>query len=141
MTEPQGGADPKVFRTTAVPDGDHWIINGEKWFSSFASMASFIIAMAMTDPDAPPYQRYSMFVVPGDTPGIDVLRDVGLGYQPLGRRAGRLRPLRERPRAGRPYAGPAGRGLRGGANTLGWRADSPCDAHRRPGPPDLRHAL
>jgi alkylation response protein AidB-like acyl-CoA dehydrogenase len=52
MTEPQGGADPKVFRTTAVAGGDHWIINGEKWFSSFASMASFIIVMAMTDPDA-----------------------------------------------------------------------------------------
>ena len=77
MTEPQGGADPKVFRTTAVQDGNHWIINGEKWFSSFASMASFIIVMAMTDPDAPPYQRYSMFVVPGDTPGINVMRDVG----------------------------------------------------------------
>ena len=60
------------------------MINGEKWFSSFASMASFIIVMAMTDPDAPPYERYSMFVVPGDTPGINVLRDVGLGYQPLG---------------------------------------------------------
>jgi acyl-CoA dehydrogenase len=84
MTEPQGGADPKVFRTTAVQDGNHWIINGEKWFSSFASMASFIIVMTMTDPEAPPYQRYSMFVVRGDTPGINVLRDVGLGYQPLG---------------------------------------------------------
>ena len=84
MTEPQGGADPKVFTTTAVQDGDHWVINGEKWFSSFASMASFIIVMAMTDPEAPPYERYSMFVVPGDTPGINVLRDVGLGYQPLG---------------------------------------------------------
>ncbi|MFZ0834648.1 MAG: acyl-CoA dehydrogenase family protein, partial [Mycobacterium sp.] len=84
MTEPQGGADPKVFTTTAVQDGDHWIINGEKWFSSFASMASFLIVMAMTDPDAPPYERYSMFVVPGETPGINVLRDVGLGYQPLG---------------------------------------------------------
>jgi acyl-CoA dehydrogenase len=84
MTEPQGGADPKVFTTTAVADGDHWVINGEKWFSSFASMASFIIVMAMTDPEAPPYERYSMFVVPGDTPGINVLRNVGLGYQPLG---------------------------------------------------------
>jgi alkylation response protein AidB-like acyl-CoA dehydrogenase len=41
MTEPQGGADPKVFTTSAVPDGDEWVINGEKWFSSFASMASF----------------------------------------------------------------------------------------------------
>ena len=59
-------------------------------------MASFIIVMAMTDPDAPPYQRYSMFVVPGDTPGINVLRDVGLGYQPLGAVDGGLRPLRKR---------------------------------------------
>ena len=84
MTEPQGGADPKVFTTTAVQDGDEWVINGEKWFASFASSASFIIVMAVTDPDAPPYERHSMFVVPGETPGIDVLRDVGLGYQPLG---------------------------------------------------------
>ncbi len=84
MTEPQGGADPKVFTTTAVPDGDEWIINGEKWFSSFASMASFLIVMAVTDPEAPPYERHSMFVVPAETPGINVLRDVGLGYQPVG---------------------------------------------------------
>src|SRR6516164_3225768 len=84
MTEPQGGADPKVFTTSAVQDGDHWVINGEKWFSSFASMASFLIVMAVTDPDASPYQRHSMFVVPAETPGINVLRDVGLGYQPLG---------------------------------------------------------
>ena len=92
MTEPQGGADPKVFTTTAIQDGDHWVINGEKWFSSFASMASFIIVMAMTDPDAPPYERYSMFVVPAETAGIDVLRDVGLGYQlPGGGREGYVR--------------------------------------------------
>ena len=84
MTEPQGGADPKVFTTTAVQDGDEWVINGEKWFSSFADIAAFIIVMAVTDPDAPPYERYSMFVVPGETPGINVLRNVGLGYQPLG---------------------------------------------------------
>ena len=81
MTEPQGGADPKVFTTAAVQDGDEWVINGEKWFSSFASMASFLIVMAVTDPDAPPYQRHSMFVVPAETPGINVLRDVGLGYR------------------------------------------------------------
>ena len=84
MTEPQGGSDPKVFTTTAVQDGDEWVINGEKWFSSFASSASFLIVMAVTDPDAAPYERHSMFVVPGETPGINVLRDVGLGYQPLG---------------------------------------------------------
>jgi acyl-CoA dehydrogenase len=84
MTEPQGGADPKVFTTQAVQDGDEWVINGEKWFSSFASMASFLIVMAVTDPDAAPYDRHSMFVVPAETPGINILRDVGLGYQPVG---------------------------------------------------------
>jgi alkylation response protein AidB-like acyl-CoA dehydrogenase len=84
MTEPQGGGDPKVFTTEAVQDGDEWVINGEKWYSSFASSASFLIVMAVTDPDAPPYERHSMFVVPGDTPGINILRDVGLGWQPIG---------------------------------------------------------
>ncbi len=84
MTEPQGGADPKGVHHQAVQDGDHWVINGEKWFSSFASMASFFIVMAVTDPERLPYQRHSMFVVPAETPGINVLRDVGLGYQPLG---------------------------------------------------------
>jgi acyl-CoA dehydrogenase len=84
MTEPQGGSDPKEFTTAAVQDGDEWVINGEKWFSSFADIASFIIVMAVTDPDAPPYERQSMFVVPRETPGINVLRNVGLGYQPLG---------------------------------------------------------
>ncbi|HEV7758388.1 MAG TPA: acyl-CoA dehydrogenase family protein, partial [Acidimicrobiales bacterium] len=84
MTEPQGGSDPKTFTCTAVPDGDGWVINGEKWFSSFADIASFLIVMVVTDPDAPPYERQSMFVVPRETPGINVLRNVGLGYQPRG---------------------------------------------------------
>lgn len=84
MTEPQGGSDPKEFTTTAVLDGDHWVINGEKWFSSFADIAAFLIVMAVTDPEAPPYERHSMFIVPRETPGITVLRNVGLGYQPLG---------------------------------------------------------
>jgi acyl-CoA dehydrogenase len=84
MTEPQGGADPKVFTTSAAPDGDEWIINGEKWFTSFASLASFLIVMAVTDPEAPPYERHSMFVVPAETPGVHVLRNVGMAYEPLG---------------------------------------------------------
>jgi acyl-CoA dehydrogenase len=84
MTEPQGGADPKVFTTTATLDGDEWVIHGEKWFTSFAALASFLIVMAVTDPDAPPYERHSMFVVPAETPGIIVLRNVGMGTEPLG---------------------------------------------------------
>ncbi|MCK9893476.1 acyl-CoA dehydrogenase family protein [Frankia sp. AgB32] len=84
MTEPQGGADPKVFTTKATLDGDEWVINGEKWFTSYAALASFLIVMTVTDPDAPTYQQQSMFVVPADTPGVHILRTVGMGYQPVG---------------------------------------------------------
>ena len=79
MTEPQGGADPLIFTTNAVQKGDHWVINGEKWFSSNARWADFLIVMAVTDPDASPYRRMSMFIVPSSTPGIEILRDVGFG--------------------------------------------------------------
>ena len=81
MTEPQGGADPKVFTCRAEPDGDEWVINGEKWFSSNARYADFFITMVVTDPDNPPYQRMSMFLVPSNTPGITIKRNVALGYQ------------------------------------------------------------
>ncbi|MBM36161.1 MAG: acyl-CoA dehydrogenase [Acidimicrobiaceae bacterium] len=81
MTEPQGGADPKVFQTTAVQDGDEWIINGEKWFSSNARYSTFLIVMVVTDPDNPPYQQQSMFLVPTNTPGVEIIRNVGLGYE------------------------------------------------------------
>jgi acyl-CoA dehydrogenase len=84
MTEPQGGADPKVFTTSAVLDGDEWVINGEKWFSSNARYASFLIVMAVTDPDNPPYQQQSMFLVPADTPGVNIIRNIGLGNEAPG---------------------------------------------------------
>jgi acyl-CoA dehydrogenase len=79
MTEPQGGADPKVFTTKAELRGDNWVINGEKWFSSNAHLASILIVMAVTDPDASPYKRMSMFVVPKETPGVRILRNMGVG--------------------------------------------------------------
>ena len=84
MTEPQGGADPKVFTTRAELDGDEWVINGEKWFSSNARYASFLIVMVVTEPDNPPYQQQSMFLVPTDTPGVEIVRNVGLGYESEG---------------------------------------------------------
>jgi acyl-CoA dehydrogenase len=80
MTEPQGGSDPKEFTTTAVPDGDEWVINGEKWFSSNARYSEFLIVMVVTEPDAAPYQRQSMIIVPTDTPGVEILRNVGHGF-------------------------------------------------------------
>jgi acyl-CoA dehydrogenase len=80
MTEPQGGADPKVFTTRAELIGDEWVINGEKWFSSHANFASFLIVMAVTDPGAPPYDRLSTFIVPIETPGVNILRNVPVGH-------------------------------------------------------------
>ncbi|MGR8921010.1 MAG: acyl-CoA dehydrogenase family protein [Gammaproteobacteria bacterium] len=82
MTEPQGGADPLVFETSAVPDGDEWVISGEKWFSSNARYAEFFIVMAVTDPDAPPYNRMSMFIVPKETPGVEILRNLSFYGEP-----------------------------------------------------------
>jgi acyl-CoA dehydrogenase len=82
MTEPQGGSDPTSFTTRAELDGDEWVINGEKWFSSHARFASFLILLAVTDPDQPPHSRMSMFVVPADVPGLTILRNVGVYGHP-----------------------------------------------------------
>jgi acyl-CoA dehydrogenase len=77
MTEPEvSGADPTGLRTRAVQDGDEWIINGHKWFSSGANRAAYTTVMAVTDPDAPTYERFSMILVPTDTPGFEIVRAV-----------------------------------------------------------------
>jgi len=81
MTEPQGGADPKVFTTRAVRDGDEWVITGEKWFSSNARYAAFYIVMAVTDPEVSAYKGMSMFIVPADAPGIEIIRHSGLSSE------------------------------------------------------------
>ncbi|CAN5325375.1 acyl-CoA dehydrogenase family protein [soil metagenome] len=70
MTEPQGGSDPRVFTTSAVRDGDEWILNGRKYFSSNASVASFFIIVAITDPDVSVHKGASTFLVPAGTPGM-----------------------------------------------------------------------
>jgi acyl-CoA dehydrogenase len=83
MTEPDtAGSDPTLLRTRAVDDGDAWVIDGHKWFSSNGSVADFLIVMAVTDPDARPHQRASMFVVPADAPGVRIVRDVATMEQP-----------------------------------------------------------
>ena len=83
MTEPHAGADPTLFKTRAEKDGDEWVINGWKYFSSNAKTASFLIVMAVTDPDVSAYQGMSMFLVPTDTPGVKIERNVGLFGEPL----------------------------------------------------------
>src|SRR6478672_3244438 len=79
MTEPHAGADPTLFTTRAERDGDEWVINGEKWFSSNSRYASFFIVMAVTNPDVSAYKGMSMFIVPAETAGIETIRDVGVG--------------------------------------------------------------
>ena len=77
MTEPEvPGSDPTTLRTRAVRDGDDWVIDGHKWFSSGADGAAFGIVMAVTDPDAAPHARATQIIVPADTPGVDVVRPV-----------------------------------------------------------------
>jgi len=75
MTEPEvAGSDPTTLRTRAVRDGDEWVIDGHKWFSSGAEGAAFGIVMAVTDPDAEPHRRATQIVVPADTPGVEIVR-------------------------------------------------------------------
>ncbi len=77
MTEPEvSGSDPTTLRTRAVRDGDEWVIDGHKWFSSGADGAAFGIVMAVSDPDAPAHSRASQIVVPADTPGVEVVRPI-----------------------------------------------------------------
>jgi acyl-CoA dehydrogenase len=68
MTEPQGGSDPNLFKTSAVRDGDSWVITGEKWFTSAGARADIIFVMCTN----------GMFVVPRETPGVEIM-----GYPPL----------------------------------------------------------
>ncbi len=79
MTEPENpGSNPAMMSTTARKDGDDYVINGHKWFSSAADGAAFAVVMAITDPDAPPYSRASMIIVPTDTPGFELIRNVSV---------------------------------------------------------------
>ena len=80
MTEPEvSGSDPTSLRTRAeLTDGGEWVINGHKWFTSGANGADFAIAMVVTDPDAPPYTRASMILVPVDSPGFELVRNVSV---------------------------------------------------------------
>ncbi len=78
MTEPESaGSDPRLLKSTAVLDGEEWIINGHKWYTTNGSVADILIVMAVTNPDVHPYQGSSMFVVPVNTPGVTIVRDVG----------------------------------------------------------------
>ncbi len=77
MTEPEvSGADPTGLRTHAEQDGDYWVLNGHKWFTSGANRAAFATVMCVTEPNAPVHERFSMIIVPTDTPGFEIVRVV-----------------------------------------------------------------
>ena len=91
MTEPGAGADPTLLKTRAVRDGDEWVINGHKWFSSNASVADFLIVMVVTNPDVHAYQGASMIIVPTNTPGVNIVRDIPTMEHPVSHEAGENR--------------------------------------------------
>lgn len=78
MTEPPPGAgsDPTMIRTRAVRNGDDWVIDGLKWYTSNGEIADFLLIMAQTNPDVPAKHGCTIFVAPRNTPGIEIVRDV-----------------------------------------------------------------
>jgi len=78
MTEPPPGAgsDPTMIQTTAHKEGDEWVINGRKWWTSNGEVADFFLIMAQTNPDVPAKHGCSIFIAPCDTPGINIIRDI-----------------------------------------------------------------
>jgi acyl-CoA dehydrogenase len=77
MTEPENpGSNPTLMSCTAKRDGDHYVVDGHKWFTSSADGAAFAIVMAVTNPEAPPHGRASMIIVPTDSPGYDLVRNI-----------------------------------------------------------------
>jgi alkylation response protein AidB-like acyl-CoA dehydrogenase len=128
MTEPEvSGADPTGLQTRAVLDGDEWVIDGHKWFSSGAEGAGFGIVMAVTEPEAEPHRRMSQILVPADSPGL------------------RIEPV--------PVSGHRGRGWSThcevwysgvrvpAANVLGERGDGFRIAQKRLGPGRIHHVM
>ncbi|MGV8078503.1 MAG: acyl-CoA dehydrogenase family protein [Syntrophales bacterium] len=70
------GSNPVLMDATAVTDGDDYVINGQKWYSTAADGAAFAIVMAVTNPDAAPHMRASMIIVPTDNPGFNLVRNI-----------------------------------------------------------------
>ena len=83
MTEPgRAGANPILLDCTAVREGEEWVINGFKWFSTGADGAAFAIVMAVTDPEADPHARASMILVPTSSPGFSIVRNISVMGEP-----------------------------------------------------------
>src|SRR5689334_5699780 len=83
MTEPENpGSNPTIMSCNARKDGDHYVIDGHKWFTTAADGAAFAIVMAVTNPEAPAHARASMIIVPTDTPGFERVRNIKIMGDP-----------------------------------------------------------
>ena len=137
LTEPEvAGSDPTLMQSTARLDGDHWVINAHKWFTSGANRAAFTTIFAITEPDAPAHERFSSIIVPTDAPGYEIVRVVPtMGH--TGRRALRD-PADRRARAEGEPARRARAGIRRGAEAARSGPHLPLHALARPGRARLR---
>ncbi len=129
MTEPEvSGADPTGLLARAVLDGDEWVVDAHKWFSTGADGAAFGIIMVVTDPEAAPHGHISMIIVPSDAPGVEIVRPISvLGHAGRGWNTHcevRLTGVRV----------PA-------ANLLGRRGDGFRMAQKRLGPGRIHHVM
>ncbi|HEX7168447.1 MAG TPA: acyl-CoA dehydrogenase family protein [Acidimicrobiales bacterium] len=126
MTEPEvAGSDPTLLQTKAYQDGDEWVINGHKWFSSGANRASFAIVIARTEDDPEvPQAATTAFIVPTDTPGFDIVREIETMHGPSGHSEIYLRDVRV----------PA-------ENMLGGRGQGHLLGQARLGPARLAHCM
>ncbi len=126
-TDPNGGSDIANSTLRAVQDGDEWVLNGSKIFTTGAQQTQYTFLITRTDPDLPKHKGLTMFLVPLDTPGIE-----GPGDPDLRRRTHQRRLLRRRADLRPVAAGPGERRLVGAARSAGRRAQ-PRPGERRPG--------
>jgi acyl-CoA dehydrogenase len=125
MTEPDvASSDPTQLQTSGILDGDRWVINGHKWFTTGANRAAYTTVMVRTEPDAPPHKAFSMIIVPTDTPGYRIIRETPV----LGMRGAHCEVLYENVRV------PA-------ANLLGRRGEGFLIAQQRLGPGRVFHCM
>jgi acyl-CoA dehydrogenase len=135
MTEPEvAGSDPTLIRTSAVLDGDEYVVNGHKWFTSNGSVADFLIVMVVTNPDVHPYQGCSMIVVPTDTPGVRIARDVPNMHHPYEEAGAKRHPPGHAEIYYENVRVPA-------ANLVGKPGDGFLLAQQRLGPGRIHHAM
>ena len=125
MTEPDvASSDPTGLETSAVLDGNHWVINGHKWFTSGANRAKFTTVMVRTEPDAPTHKAFSTIIVPTDAPGYNIVRDIKV----MGHEGGHCEVIYDNVRV------PA-------TNMLGQRGEGFQVAQERLGPGRIFHCM